>query len=548
MENRNAGHGNRKDALQKTSPGYYYRITVRELTTPDQQHDEVGADGSPSQSIVRRGRRDIEGPISTANQHDFLPGGVFRRSIEVDIATRLPYPMSTTGKLHVCVYCSIYKKAVHEVKFKSRHITVNRLFLAISYLGAILLVLSFKAADVTRTRAPLPGSAMPRGSIWLRKACVAFLTLTGPRGCRWMGLGSCRISAGAYIPRVSGQLLRTSPTPPPHPAKPNRRASRYGGSLGSTRTRSAFSNLSLSSPPPSPDELWQQRTFRPALQPPTAYSSVKSALKTSLLRAAQISSLTRSSANMNGGKFPVIREILLLCEKKRIKCIYRLFAVSMEHCRNELAGETGDSRENPLINGIVRHDSHRTLYTSIVSGCYGDDSSCCIHRKPQEGFKVDHMHGMLQAGGGSVKYGGFAFLSSLVKEHNIFNLVFQDDNNRVHRAANEAYWHSGTSETFVRLERTTLLEKVEHQGGHPRKIEDLRNYFLYVWLNVDVAYIQTFSQSMPNRIADEHCNLYLKLHRRDVTYYWCEALVIHSVQSLFITDDDTMAIELTEVR
>ncbi|KAJ8869063.1 hypothetical protein PR048_030624 [Dryococelus australis] len=30
----------------------------------------------------------------------------------------------------------------------------------------------------------------------------------------------------------------------------------------------------------------------------------------------------------------------------------------MERCRNEGAGQTGDPRENPLTNGIVRHDSH----------------------------------------------------------------------------------------------------------------------------------------------------------------------------------------------
>ncbi|KAJ8876697.1 hypothetical protein PR048_021144 [Dryococelus australis] len=30
----------------------------------------------------------------------------------------------------------------------------------------------------------------------------------------------------------------------------------------------------------------------------------------------------------------------------------------MEHRQNEGAGETGDPRQNPLTNGIVRHDSH----------------------------------------------------------------------------------------------------------------------------------------------------------------------------------------------
>ncbi|KAJ8895491.1 hypothetical protein PR048_000824 [Dryococelus australis] len=35
----------------------------------------------------------------------------------------------------------------------------------------------------------------------------------------------------------------------------------------------------------------------------------------------------------------------------------RVMEVSMEHSRNERAGETGDPRENPLTNDIVRHDS-----------------------------------------------------------------------------------------------------------------------------------------------------------------------------------------------
>ncbi|KAJ8882901.1 hypothetical protein PR048_014732 [Dryococelus australis] len=36
----------------------------------------------------------------------------------------------------------------------------------------------------------------------------------------------------------------------------------------------------------------------------------------------------------------------------------RIIEVSMEKRRNERAGETGDPRENPPTNGIVRHDSH----------------------------------------------------------------------------------------------------------------------------------------------------------------------------------------------
>ncbi|KAJ8872457.1 hypothetical protein PR048_026061, partial [Dryococelus australis] len=36
----------------------------------------------------------------------------------------------------------------------------------------------------------------------------------------------------------------------------------------------------------------------------------------------------------------------------------RVIEANMEQQRNERAGETGDSRENPPINGILRHDSH----------------------------------------------------------------------------------------------------------------------------------------------------------------------------------------------
>ncbi|KAJ8897714.1 hypothetical protein PR048_003064 [Dryococelus australis] len=36
----------------------------------------------------------------------------------------------------------------------------------------------------------------------------------------------------------------------------------------------------------------------------------------------------------------------------------RVIELSMERRLNEGAGETGDPRENPPANGIVRHDSH----------------------------------------------------------------------------------------------------------------------------------------------------------------------------------------------
>ncbi|KAJ8898180.1 hypothetical protein PR048_003540 [Dryococelus australis] len=40
--------------------------------------------------------------------------------------------------------------------------------------------------------------------------------------------------------------------------------------------------------------------------------------------------------------------------------------VSMEQCRNAMAGETGDLRENPLTGGIVRHDSHVRKEWSMI--------------------------------------------------------------------------------------------------------------------------------------------------------------------------------------
>ncbi|KAJ8879207.1 hypothetical protein PR048_019813, partial [Dryococelus australis] len=36
----------------------------------------------------------------------------------------------------------------------------------------------------------------------------------------------------------------------------------------------------------------------------------------------------------------------------------RVIEVSTEKRRNERVGETGDPRENPPTNGIVRHNSH----------------------------------------------------------------------------------------------------------------------------------------------------------------------------------------------
>ncbi|KAJ8887308.1 hypothetical protein PR048_013523 [Dryococelus australis] len=65
------------------------------------------------------------------------------------------------------------------------------------------------------------------------------------------------------------------------------------------------------------------------------HQSPSSTLKTSMLRAIQISSL-------------------------HLDCRWsmRVIEVNMERYRNEGAGETGDPRENPPTNGIVRHDSH----------------------------------------------------------------------------------------------------------------------------------------------------------------------------------------------
>ncbi|KAJ8871356.1 hypothetical protein PR048_027673 [Dryococelus australis] len=47
----------------------------------------------------------------------------------------------------------------------------------------------------------------------------------------------------------------------------------------------------------------------------------------------------------------------------------------MEHHRNERAVETGDTRENPLTNGIVRHDSHMQKYGQEARERYGDTNT-----------------------------------------------------------------------------------------------------------------------------------------------------------------------------
>ncbi|KAJ8893883.1 hypothetical protein PR048_006484 [Dryococelus australis] len=45
-------------------------------------------------------------------------------------------------------------------------------------------------------------------------------------------------------------------------------------------------------------------------------------------------------------------------ELRDFGCWMRVIEANMERRRNEGAGETGDPRENPPANGIVRHDSH----------------------------------------------------------------------------------------------------------------------------------------------------------------------------------------------
>ncbi|KAJ8891929.1 hypothetical protein PR048_004488 [Dryococelus australis] len=75
---------------------------------------------------------------------------------------------------------------------------------------------------------------------------------------------------------------------------------------------------------------------------PYSLQSLSSALKNSLLRDAQISSLTHSLTLRPGGTSRV----------------YNPIEFSMEQRRNERAGENGRARENPPTSGVVRHDSH----------------------------------------------------------------------------------------------------------------------------------------------------------------------------------------------
>ncbi|KAJ8865721.1 hypothetical protein PR048_033242 [Dryococelus australis] len=46
----------------------------------------------------------------------------------------------------------------------------------------------------------------------------------------------------------------------------------------------------------------------------------------------------------------------------------RVIEACMEHRRNERVDETGDTRGNPLTNGIVRHDSHMQKFRSDLGG------------------------------------------------------------------------------------------------------------------------------------------------------------------------------------
>ncbi|KAJ8894438.1 hypothetical protein PR048_007092 [Dryococelus australis] len=58
--------------------------------------------------------------------------------------------------------------------------------------------------------------------------------------------------------------------------------------------------------------------------------------------------------------------------------------MSMEQRRNERAGETGDPRENPPTNGIVRHDSHMRKFgvtqIALVGGEQANRSATRVSR------------------------------------------------------------------------------------------------------------------------------------------------------------------------
>ncbi|KAJ8873424.1 hypothetical protein PR048_024241 [Dryococelus australis] len=74
--------------------------------------------------------------------------------------------------------------------------------------------------------------------------------------------------------------------------------------------------------------------------------------------------------NSQGLKFRLIWiRIVLLYISFRTPIPMRVFEVNMERRRNEGAGETGDTRENPPTNGIVRHDSHLRKCGMVQGTC-----------------------------------------------------------------------------------------------------------------------------------------------------------------------------------
>ncbi|KAJ8895949.1 hypothetical protein PR048_001290 [Dryococelus australis] len=150
-----------------------------------------------------------------------------------------------------------------------------------------------------------------------------------------------------------------------------------------------------------PDDAGIRRVFSGISRSPAPFhssaapyplQSPSSALKTSMLRAVQIYSLTHSICRsmifeyfrnqLLGMLLPVssyvsmgtltmacvllswgdrdmrINSHRLYTHSTELACSLAVDNVIMEQRRNEWAGETGDARENPPTSGIVRHDSH----------------------------------------------------------------------------------------------------------------------------------------------------------------------------------------------
>ncbi|KAJ8876822.1 hypothetical protein PR048_021269 [Dryococelus australis] len=121
----------------------------------------------------------------------------------------------------------------------------------------------------------------------------------------------------------------------------------------------------------------------------THLASPSSSLKTGMLRVAQISSpplfFFFSRATIE------VRMEQRRNERAGETGDSRENPVSMEQRLNEKAAETGDLRENPPTNGIIRHDSHIwCLLTAVHSRCAQQEPITTVQPRETEWFPTTH--------------------------------------------------------------------------------------------------------------------------------------------------------------